>query len=156
MKILRHFWLLVSSTLALLILTGALGGSSALAAPAQSASSPHMAAPRSTHISPITYHVTPKVYHVTPVVHQVTPQKRGTFTMYTVPGNDPAPFGMTVGPDNGYWFDSTALVDRSSAKGKIVEYTAPVYGGLDIIIAGPQNRMWFTEPNDYIGSVTTS
>ena len=80
--------------------------------------------------------------------------KTGKITEY-VPDGHASNF-IALGPDNGYWYTGTTLVGRSSALGKIVEYTDPVYGNVEVMIAGPKNRMWFTEPESTIGSVTTS
>ena len=156
MKILRHFWLLVGSMLTLLVLTSALGSACGPRRPLCKAHQAHTwLLLVSTHITPITYHVTPKVYHVTPIVHHVTPQTRGTFTTYTVPGNNPYPWGITEGPDKNLWFGAynDAYVGKMTPGGTFTDYPLP--GGAPWDIAtGPDGNLWFTVNTGYIDSIT--
>ena len=156
MKILRHFWLLAGSLLTLLVLSGVLGGASALAAPVQGASGLDAATPRSIRVTPKVFHVTPKVYHVTPVVHQVTPQTRGTFTMYTVPGNDPSPIGITEGPDKNLWFAAynALAIGMMTPSGKFTEYGLPLGASPFDITTGPDGNLWFTGGGAVVGKIT--
>ena len=84
--------------------------------------------------------------------------KRGTVKTFNDPFGDPAPAGITAGPDGALWFTDPGndVIGRITTDGT---YTLQTSAGVEIsdgIVTGPDGNLWFTvaQSNAFIGRIT--
>jgi virginiamycin B lyase len=67
------------------------------------------------------------------------------------------PFGIATGADKNLWITvaRTPLIYRMTPKGDFTAFPLPKNSIAILITAGPDGRLWFTEPNGNIGRITT-
>jgi virginiamycin B lyase len=83
----------------------------------------------------------------------------GTVTEFPIPGANPSPVSLVLGPDGALWFEDygDGLIVRMTTSGEMTSFPIPLdatYGQLDMAF-GPDGNLWFTMgPVGMIGRMT--
>lgn len=101
-------------------------------------------------------------------IASIDPSSHAIHEYATAGGSMSAPAGITAGPDGKMWFTesygSVSKIGRFNATAVDSGYVSSIVdfdvkagtSGPYWIAAGPDNQLWFTEGNDYIGTITTN
>jgi len=91
----------------------------------------------------------------------------GQVTEFQLPStatSKPSSYGVVAGPDGNMWFTEHSFggnqhdnqIARVTPQGQIIEFKGTAGTDPNGITVGPNNELWFSEPPNFVGTMTTS